>query len=113
MDWLDLLAVQGTLKSLLQPHSSKASILWLSALFTVSVETFKTECNSFQFSEGLLRACYALAKDAKEEKTPHSALHSDCCHPLRVNSPHFLRTGLLKWDGQLPSGTLGGFPSAW
>ena len=33
MDWLDLLAVQGTLKSLLQHHSSKASILWLSALF--------------------------------------------------------------------------------
>ena len=30
-DWLDLLAVQGTLKSLLQPHSSKASILWCSA----------------------------------------------------------------------------------
>ena len=35
MDWLDLLAVQGTLKSLLQHHSSKASILWLSALFPV------------------------------------------------------------------------------
>ena len=35
MDWLDLLAVQGTLKSLLQCHSSKASILWRSAFFTV------------------------------------------------------------------------------
>ena len=34
MDWLDLLAVQGTLKSLLQHHSSKASILWCSAFFT-------------------------------------------------------------------------------
>ena len=33
MDWLDLLAVQGTLKSLLQQHSSKASILWCSAFF--------------------------------------------------------------------------------
>ena len=33
MDWLDLLAVQGTLKSLLQHHSSKASILWYSAFF--------------------------------------------------------------------------------
>ena len=33
MDWLDLLAVQGTLKSLLQQHSSKASILWLSVFF--------------------------------------------------------------------------------
>ena len=37
MDWLDLLAVQGTLKSLLQNHSSKASILWHSAFFTVQV----------------------------------------------------------------------------
>ena len=35
MDWLDLLAVQGTLKSLLQHHSSKASILRSSAFFTV------------------------------------------------------------------------------
>ena len=35
IDWLDLLAVQGTLKSLLQDHSSKASILWLSAFFMV------------------------------------------------------------------------------
>ena len=37
IDWLDLLAVQGTLKSLLQHHSSKASILWLSAFFTVQL----------------------------------------------------------------------------
>ena len=35
MDWLDLLAVQGTLKSLLQHHSSKASVLWLLAFFMV------------------------------------------------------------------------------
>ena len=37
MDWLDLLAVQGTLKSLLQHHSSKGSILRLSAFFTVQL----------------------------------------------------------------------------
>ena len=37
MDWLDLLAAQGTLKSLLQHHSSKASILWCSAFFTVQL----------------------------------------------------------------------------
>ena len=37
MDWLDLLAVQGTLKSLLQHHSSKASILWRSAFFPVQL----------------------------------------------------------------------------
>ena len=37
MDWWGLLAVQGTLKSLLQHHSSKASILWHSAFFTVQL----------------------------------------------------------------------------
>ena len=37
MEWSDLLAVQGTLKSLLQHHSSKASILWHSAFFTVQL----------------------------------------------------------------------------
>ena len=36
-DWLDLLVVQGTLKSLLQHHSSKASILWCSAFYTVQL----------------------------------------------------------------------------
>ena len=37
MDWLDLLSVQGTLKSLIQHHSSKASILWCSAFFIVQL----------------------------------------------------------------------------
>ena len=37
MDWLDLLAVQGTLKSLLQHHSSKASILWCLTFFVVQL----------------------------------------------------------------------------
>ena len=41
MDWLDLLAVQGTLKSLLQHHSSKASILQLSAFFIVQHDYWK------------------------------------------------------------------------
>ena len=42
IDWLDLLAVQGTLKSLLQNHSSKASILRCSAFFTVQLSTLYT-----------------------------------------------------------------------
>ena len=37
MDWVELLAIQGTLKSLLQHHSSKASILWSSSFFTVQL----------------------------------------------------------------------------
>ena len=49
IDWLDLLAVQGTLKSLLQHHSSKEPILWLSAFFTIQLShpymtTGKTIC---------------------------------------------------------------------
>ena len=46
-DWLDLLAVQGTLKSLLQHHSSKASILWCSAFLTVQLShPYMTTMNS-------------------------------------------------------------------
>ena len=37
MDWFDLLAIQGTLKSLLEHHSSKASVLWCSAFFIVQL----------------------------------------------------------------------------
>ena len=44
MDWLDLLAVQGTLRSLLQHHSSKASILWRSAFFIVQLSTSMHDC---------------------------------------------------------------------
>ena len=39
IDWLDLLAVQGTLKSLLQHHSSKPSIIWCSAFFIVQLSS--------------------------------------------------------------------------
>ena len=49
MDWLDLLAVQGTLKSLLQHHSLKASILWCSAFFTVQLS-----CRNLTLLLGLL-----------------------------------------------------------
>ena len=57
MDWLDLLTVQGTLKRLLQHHSSKASILWHSALFIVQfshpyITTGKTIALSRQTSVG-------------------------------------------------------------
>ena len=45
INWLDLLAVQGTLKSLLQHHSSKASILWCSAFFIVPLSHPYKELN--------------------------------------------------------------------
>ena len=51
LDWLDLLAVQGTLKSLLQHHSSKASILWCSAVLTVQLsQPYMTTGKTIAFS---------------------------------------------------------------
>ena len=65
MDWLDLLAVQGTLKSLLQHHSSKASILWRSAFFTVQLwhpymTTGKTIALTRQTFVGKVILCFSI-----------------------------------------------------
>ena len=54
IDWFDLLAVQGTLKSLLQHHSSKASVLWYSAFFMVQfshpyMTTGEKSANSWRY----------------------------------------------------------------
>ena len=53
IDWLDLLAVQGILKSVLQHHSSKASIIWCSAFPTFSFSVF----SSIQFSCSVTSDC--------------------------------------------------------
>ena len=63
MDWLDLLAVQGTLKSLLQYHSSKASILQHSAFFVVQLSHayMTTEKNhSFDQIDFVRKVVFAL-----------------------------------------------------
>ena len=65
MDWLDLLAVQGTLKSLPQHHSSKASILWCSAFFTVQLShpymtTGKTIALTRQTFVGKVCLCFLI-----------------------------------------------------
>ena len=66
MDWLDLLAVQGTLKNLLQHHSSKASILWCSAFFIVQLShlymtTGKTiTLTIWTFVDKVMSAFYAV-----------------------------------------------------
>ena len=49
INWLDLLAVQGTLKSLLQHHSSKASILWPSAFFIVQLTSIHDHWKNHSF----------------------------------------------------------------
>ena len=53
IDWLDLLAVQGTLKSLLQHHGSKASILWCSAFFILQLSHpyLTTRKNSLDYTD--------------------------------------------------------------
>ena len=55
MDWFDLLAAKGTLKSLLQHHSSKASVLWLSAFFIVQLSyPYMTTGKTIVWLDGLL-----------------------------------------------------------
>ena len=65
MDWLDLLAVQRTLKSLRQHHSSKASILWCSAFFTVQLShpymtTGKTIALTRRVFVGKVMLCFLI-----------------------------------------------------
>ena len=63
MDWLDLLAVQGTLKSLLQHHSSKASILQRSAFFTVQLShPYMTAAKTMALTRGPYGPAYTLRK---------------------------------------------------
>ena len=57
IDWLDLPAVQGTLKSLLQHHSSKASVLWGSAFFTVQLSHSYMTTRGGQDSQERMRGC--------------------------------------------------------
>ena len=64
MDWLDVLAVQGTLKSLLQHHSSQASILWHSAFFIVQL--------SHPYMLLLLPSCFSRVRLCA---TPQTAAH--------------------------------------
>ena len=54
MDWLDLLALQGTLKSLLQHHSSKASILWCSVFFMVQLSSIHDYWKNHSFDSTYL-----------------------------------------------------------
>ena len=74
IDWFDLLAVQGTLKNVLQHHNSKASILWLSAFFMVQlshryITTGTTIAFTIQTCFGqfysLHRDCYIRVREEK------------------------------------------------
>ena len=117
MDWLDLLAVQGTLKSLLQYHSSKASILWHPAFFIVRLshlymttgktialtrQTFSGKVMSLLFNT-LSRLVIAFPPRSKHQVTSCECFRASCdgqelplCLPC---FPHSL-------DGPLPLGLL-------
>ena len=107
MDWLDLLAGQGTLKSLLQCHSLKASILWHSAFFIVQLShpymttektialtrrTFVDKVMSLVFN--MLSAAAAAAKSLQSRLT--------LCDPIDGSAPGspvpgILQTRTLEW----------------
>ena len=74
MDWLDVLAVQGSLKSLLQHPSSKASILWRSAFFTVQLShPYMTTGKTIARSVAAAGRSYLLpeARGSGREEQPH------------------------------------------
>ena len=88
MDWLDLLAVQETLKSLLQHHSSKASILELSAFFIVQLShPYLTTGKNHQFSS-VAQSCPTLC-DPMNHSTPGLPVHHqlpESTHPMSTES---------------------------
>ena len=115
IDWFDLLAVQGTLKSLIQHHSSKASILWHSAFFmaqfsyrytatkkmiALTIQMFVSKVTSFQFScsvvsqslwpPGLQHTSFSVHHQLPELAQTHVYLVGDAIqpsHPLWSSSP--------------------------
>ena len=86
IDWFDLLAVQGTLKSLLQHHSSKASVLWLSACFMVQLshlymttgKTITLTGFSVQFSRSVM----------SDSLRPHESQHTRSPYPSPTPGVH-------------------------
>ena len=86
LDWLDLLAVQRTLKSLLQHHSSKASIFWHSAFFIVQL----SHNHSFDYMDlcgkvmSLLFNMLSTLVIAFLPRSKHLLKFHDCSHPSAV-----------------------------
>ena len=109
MDWLDLLAVQGALKSLLQHHSSKASSLWGSAFFTVQLShpymttvkttaltrwTFVGKVMSLLFNMLSAAAAAAAAKTLQSCPTLCDPIDSS---PLGSPVPGIRQARILEW----------------
>ena len=94
MDWLDLLAVQRTLKSLLQHHSSKASVLWCSAFFMVQLShPYMTTGKTIALTIHLcfLIHCLHLYSSSSKEQVSFNfmatvTIHSDFRAPKKIKS---------------------------
>ena len=110
MDWLDLLAVQGTLKSLLQHHSSKVSLLWSSAFFTVQLShpymtNGKTIALSRQTFVGKVMSLLFNMLSAAASAAAAAKLLQSCptlCDPIDGSPPGsrvpgILQARTLKW----------------
>ena len=96
MDWLDLLAVQGTLKSLLQYHSSKASILWHSTFFIVQLShpymtTGKTIALTKQIFVGKVMSLLFNMLSAESLQSGPTL-----CDPIDGSPPGFPIPGILQ-----------------
>ena len=107
MDWLDLVEVQGTLKSLLQHHGSKASILWCSAFFTVQLShpymtTGKTIALTRRTCVGkVMSLLFHMLSRLITQSCPTLCNPMDCSPP--GSSVHgILQARVLEW-GAMPS----------
>ena len=104
MDWLDVLAVQGTLKSLLQHHSSKASILRCSVQFSSVAQSYPILCNPMNCSTPGLPIHHQLPEftqthvhwvgDAIQPSNPLSSPFPPALNPSQ-------NQGLFQWVGSL------------
>ena len=94
MDWLDLLAVQGTLKSLLQHHSSKASILQPSAFFTAHLSyLYVTAGKIIALGVGYSLLCYKSLQSSAAGSNESSFCLSACGQEFRSNWTVLASTG--------------------
>ena len=117
MDWLDLLAVHGILKSLLQHHSSKASVLWCSAFFTVHLShPYMTTGKTIALTRRtLVGKVMSLLLNMLCRLVITFLPRSNCLliswlqspsavilEPQKIKSPLFPHLFAMKWWGQMP-----------
>ena len=98
MDWLDILAVQGTLKSLLQHHSSKASVLWHSAFFYSPTSSYSF-LQSSKWQLHILSLLFSSCSHSKPSPSTHSAgfTFTACLESNHLSHLHCCPSDLTTW----------------